>query len=175
MLLFPVISAGDISVSPAEITISMENENFINGNTSKKITVTNSYNYTYNITWYIEHPSSSLMRSNKTCITNLSWVDVEPKWLEIPSKSSGIFYIYLDIPETQENFNKNWETWVTFKGGKQNFSGGVFNLEYAIRVYINTPSIEDKINIPFLEIAILSIVIIVLIAVIAIFNKNKKT
>lgn len=136
ILLFPTISAGDMSVSPAEITISMENKNLINGNTSTKITVTNSYYYTYNVTWYIEHPTPSSIRSNKTYIPDLSWITVEPKWLEIPSKGKGIFYIYLDIPETKENLNKSWETWITFKGVEQDF----INLEYAIRVYINTPS-----------------------------------
>lgn len=175
MLLFPTVYAGDTSVSPTKVIISMQNGNFTNGNTSKKITVTNSLNSTYNVTWYIEHPKPSSMAPNKTNIPDLSWVDVEPKWFEIPPKSKGTFYVYLDIPETQENCNKNWETWVTFKSVEQGF----INYEYAVRIYIDTPlsvpaSSEDKTNMPFLEIAILSIVIIVLMAVIIIFGKNKK-
>jgi hypothetical protein len=120
------------------------------------------------------------MRPNKINIPDLSWVDLEPKWLEIPAKSLGYFYVYLDIPETEENCNKSWETWITFKGGKQKTSVGIFNYEYSIRTYINTPltlppSADDEINIPILETAILSIVAIVLIAAITIFIKNKKT
>jgi hypothetical protein len=180
ILPFATNSVKSIAISPAEIKISMKNGNFTNGNTSRKITIKNDYNHTHNVTWYIEHPSPDLMRPNKTNIFDLSWVDLEPKWLEIPAKEIGFFYVHLDIPETGENCNKSWETWITFRGGKQNTSVGVFNYEYSIRTYINTPltlppSAEDEINIPLLEIAILSIAAIVLIAVIIIFKKNKKT
>jgi hypothetical protein len=179
LILFATISVKSISVTPAEISISMESENFISGNTTKKIIVTNDNNFTFNVTWYKEHPNpTSTMRPNKTRITNLSWIDAEPKWLNIPAKSTGDFYIHLNIPEAEENYNQNWETWITFKGGKQVTSGGTFNFEYAIRVYIDTPVVlpaetDDEISIPLLEITILAIIIILLIGFVVIVKKKK--
>ena len=140
-IIFSSISANSLSVEPMEISINM-NDSFIQGNTTKKITVINSYDYEYNVTWYVENPNpSSEMRQNKTFMPNLSWIDVEPKWQILPAKTKGNFYIILNIPENETNIAKNWEAWITFKGGEQTHFGGIFNYEYAIRVYINTPTV----------------------------------
>jgi len=184
-LIFSTITSADISVQPLEISINMDND-FINGNTSKKITITNNDDYNFNVTWYKEHPNS--IRPSRTNISDLSWIDVEPKWIIIPSKEKGEFYIYLNIPNVDENLGQHWETWVTFKKGER--TGSFINKEYAIRVYIDTPekntdndqdngvlsiSINDQIKIPLQDVAIVLIAIASITTLTAFFLKKKKT
>jgi hypothetical protein len=176
-LLCSTVSKASISVQPLEISIVMDDD-FIHGNTFKKITVINNKADSFNVTWYIEHPNPpSSIRPNRTFIPDLSWIYVEPKWAVIPSKGSEAFYIYLDVPENDELRDQHWEAWVTFKAGKQ----GDFNFEHAIRVYIDTPGkiidaddqdhdtfsivIGDQLNIPLVDIAIAAGIVIVLLLI----------
>ena len=88
----------------------------------------------------------------------------------------------MSIPETKENLNQHWETWITFKEGKSNESGGFINQEFAVRVYINTPeyyknkadtknSFQQDFNI--LYFVFLLVIIIILIITIIVFYKKK--
>jgi len=188
-MFFSDLSMASISVSPAEILITMEN-GFIHGNTSKKITIKNTGDDSFNATWYIEHPDETLRRPNKTCMPDLSWIDVEPKWHIIQADDSADFYIYLDIPENKSLVNRHWETWITFKAGAQEHPGGVFNFEHAIRVYIDTPekieknndqsggvsavSADDQINIRITNIELVGIIMIILVIISLIIFKKKK-
>lgn len=83
--------------------------------------------------------------------------------------------------------DKHWETWVTFKAGKL---GGFFNLEQAVRVYIDTPgevainntqgqdspsiATGDQIKIPPLYVVIIAVVAIFLLTLGALVYKKKK-
>ena len=181
-LIFSFSTKGNISVSPPEISISM-NEDFINGNTSKKITVSNPDDYTINATWYLEHPNPpSYLRPNRTYIPDLSWIDVNPKWKLISPNDTGEFYIYLDIPENIENLNKHWETWITFKARDPESGGGFINFEFAIRTYIDTPeesyiinnsNDNSSVDFTYLFIAVFIIVVVIIIGIL-VYNKRKK-
>jgi len=125
-----------ISVSPLELIIAMDDQ-FIVGNTGKTITVFNTDNQEFNVTWYIENPTpASYLRANKTFMPNLSWVDVEPQWIVLPPNGKGTFTLFSTIPDRTELYDQHWEVWVTFKSGQQ----GMFAFEHAVRVYIDTPS-----------------------------------
>ena len=159
------------------------NEEFLIGNTTKKIVVSNNNNFIYNATWYIEHPNPiSWLRPNKTFIPDLSWINVDPNLIRISPNEIGEFYIHLNIPETKENLNQHLETWITFKEGKSNESGGFINQEFAVRVYIDTPeyyeykadtknSFQQDFNI--LYFVFLLVIIIILIITIIVFYKKK--
>ena len=115
-------------------------ELFMHGNTSKKITVTNNNEFSINASWYVEHPNPiSWMRPNRTRITDLSWIDAMPKWQIVNPKAAVSFYIYLDIPESEELLDQHWETWITFKLDSQDNGGDIIHQEYAVRIYIDTP------------------------------------
>ncbi|UCD14077.1 MAG: hypothetical protein JSW60_01290 [Thermoplasmatales archaeon] len=148
-LFFSTFGNATITFDPLELKIKMDNE-FIHGNTSKNITITNNNNYNINVTWYLEHPNPiSYLRPNRTFIPDLSWVDVEPKWLVISPASAAMFYIHLDIPENKELLDQHWEAWVTFQLDEHNGGGDIFEYEYATRVYIDTPqkaAINDSFN-----------------------------
>lgn len=171
-LIFTSTSKGGLIVQPPELSIKMGNE-FIHGNTSKKIIITNNNNYSTNISWYLEHPNPvSWMRPNKTFIINLSWIHLNPKWCIIPPYGSILFYIYLDVPEKEEYLKQYWETWITFKEENQD---GIFNQEYSVRTYIETPRNVIKNNIKnestiikkdYIKILLICIVIIVIIIMI---------
>ena len=187
LFIFIPICKGDFFVQPREISITMNNE-FVHGNTSKKIMITNNNNYSTNISWYLEHPNPiSWMRPNKTFIPTLSYIDLNPKCYIIPTNDTISFYIYLDIPESEENLEQHWETWVTFKEENQE---SIFNQEHAVRVYIDTPielansnnysqydssmQRKDYINVTLLAISISIVFTIILLAlVILTFKKNK--
>jgi len=175
-LLCSTVSKASISIQPAELSIVMDDD-FIHGNTFKKITVTNNNADSFNVTWYIEHPDPiSKIRPNRTCMPNLSWIDVEPKWAVLPSKGSEAFYICLDVPENDELRDQHWEVWVTFKTGKQTGKQGTINIEQAIRVCIDTPGkiidtddqdhdtfsimIGDQLKIPLFDIALAAGIVI---------------
>jgi hypothetical protein len=135
IILFSTISNATITVDPLELTIEMDN-NFIHGNTSKKIIVKNNNDYNINITWYIDHPLPESIRPNKTKLPSLSWIILEPEYQIAKPGESVFFYIHLNISESYENLNQHWEAWPSFK---QNKSQGMFNFEQAVRLYIDTP------------------------------------
>ncbi|MCX6665868.1 MAG: hypothetical protein NT038_07425 [Euryarchaeota archaeon] len=140
ILLLTAIScrAIDISVQPAEVTITMTNA-FSSENTITQVTVTNNNNQSINVTWYLEHPSpQSLIRPNRTYIENISWIHVSPPWCILSPYASAPFSLSLDIPERDELKDQHWETWVTFTPHSVNGSS-LFMQEYAVRVYIDTP------------------------------------
>ena len=129
------ICTANVRVTPPELSITMTEE-LIQGNTTKKITIINDHNTTINVSWYKEHPNPlEWIRPNRTCIPNISWIDVQPIWKNIPGNSNASFYIYLTIPDEQENYNQSWESWITFKLGQQGFAA----YESAVRLYIDTP------------------------------------
>ena len=188
-LIFASICKGDVIVQPPELSITMDNE-FIHGNTSEKITVTNNNDYDINMTWYLESPNPiSWMRPNRTYMPDLSWIDLKPRWNIIPPHNSTNFYIYLSIPEGSDHLNQHWETWITFKQGNSS-GGGLFNQEYAIRTYVDTPkkveisnnqnhdlfsiTIGDQIKISASDIIILAAIATTL-AIVYIAIRNKKS
>jgi hypothetical protein len=166
----------------------MDNE-FMHGNTSKKITITNNNNNSSNISWYLEHPEPiSWMRHNKTCISSLSWIDLDPKWCIVQPDDSVSFYIYLDVPESEDHLEQHWETWVTFK--EKYPEGASMQEEHAVRVYIDTPSEvtnnnhgqnessmprEAHINIPLIVIAISVVFAVILLVLCFLTSKKKKS
>ncbi|GEM_PF-1074010 len=178
LISYPACIAQNVPIEPYEIWITMDQE-FIKGNTTKEITITNDKDKKINFTWYIENPSPASKRQNRTNITSLSWVDIEPKWYNTSPGDIAHFYIYLNMPETQENLNQSWEVWATFRLG----STGFVNWVHSIRVYIDTPKELDNNNKNQTEnkifdqnIFIALIMITVLITITAIFfYKKKKT
>jgi hypothetical protein len=153
-------------------------DEFISGNTSKKITVTNNINESINISWYLDNPTQDLIRENKTIIPDLSWLSIEPKWKIIPPDSEARFFIYLDIPDERESYNKSWEVWPVFRQNASQF----FNWEHAVRLYIDTPDKglnEENKNQDCSYLIITFILIICIVIVISIFivkrTKNKKS
>jgi len=180
-----LICKGDFGVHPRELSITMGNE-FVKGNSLRYVTVQNGNDYSINISWYIDHPVPiSDMRPNKTLIPDLSWINVKPQWQIIPPQSSAAFYIYLDIPEKEENLNQHWETWITFKREKKQF----INIENTIRLYIDTPTelitndnqdsdslsiaTEDQINIPLIDFIIVAVIVILIIIGFLVIRKKK--
>ena len=178
------ICKGDFGVHPRELSITMGNE-FVKGNTLRYITLQNGNDYSINISWYLDHPDPPLMRLNKTFIPDLSWIDVKPQWQIIPQGSSAAFYIYLDIPENEENLNQHWETWITFKREKKQF----FNIENAVRLYIDTPTeliinddqgsdslsivTGDQTKVPLIDFIIVSVIVILIISGFLVIRKKK--
>jgi len=184
LLIFNSICKGDFNVKPRELSIVMEDE-FIHGNTTKSVVVTNTIEESINISWYLDHPTQDLIRENKTLIPSFSWISIKPKWQIIPPGSEGLFYIYLDIPVEKENLNKHWETWSVFKQEETQF----FNWEHAIRLYIDTPidfsndNSKDEVGLSFFSdnSILISVVLIICITFVVLlfiikprFKKNKK-
>lgn len=179
------ICRGGFDIYPRELTITMYNK-FIQGNTSRDITIINVNDDSINITWYLDHPNPiSWIRPNRTLIPKLTWVDVKPKFQIIPPKGSAKFDIYLGIPNKEENLKKQWETWIVFKEEENKF----INIESTVRLLIDTPSklqnnnqnqdflsikIGDDIKIPLSDILLISSIIILVILSLLIIKRKKQ-
>lgn len=182
LLLFLPICNANFNITPREISITMEDD-FIQGNTSKKVIVTNNIEESINISWYLDHPTQDSIRENKTLIPSLSWISIFPLWKIIPPNGSTMFYIYLDIPKDKGNLNQNWEIWPVFKQEETQF----FSWEHALRLYIDTPEIlqneENKDqnllsfiyenSIIFVIIAVIFIAVVISLYILQ--TKNKKS
>lgn len=130
------ISKADVTVSPTELYLTMT-DTYIEGNTTKKITVTNHYSHDISVKAWMMHPDiTEWMRANRTLIENISWITIEPSELSVPSDTSANFYIYLTIPNETKNqtYYEHWETWAALKIVNASLKEG-----YLVRVYIDTP------------------------------------
>ena len=161
-------------VFPREISITMDNE-FIKGNTSKRVLISNNIDEIINVSWYIDNPTLDLIRENRTIIPFLSWVSIEPDWQVIQPNDNAYFYIYLDIPKEPQNLDQHWEVWPTFKEEETQ----TFNLEHTVRLYIDTPAeIKNDNGLNIFSIEYLVIILILIIAVVTILffigKKNYK-
>lgn len=135
MVMVP-ISKADVTVSPTELYLTMT-DTYIEGNTTKKITVTNHYSHDISVKVWMMHPDiTEWMRANRTLIENISWITIEPSELSVPSDTSANFYIYLTIPNETKNqtYYEHWETWAALKIVNASLKEG-----YLVRVYIDTP------------------------------------
>ena len=127
--------SGSLTVSPLEVSIVMDDV-FVSGNTSNGISVRNNEDVVVNVSWYVEDPEPiSLMRPNRSCIPDLSWVDVDPGWCLVEPGGVVGFFVYLDVPDLEENRGRSWEFWVTFRV----LPKGSISIENAVRVYVDTP------------------------------------
>jgi hypothetical protein len=167
------ISKSDFNVLPLELNITMTDK-FINGNTSERIIVRNTGDSDINVSWYIDHPTQGSIRENRTLIPDLNWVELEPKHQILHPNNDTEFYIYLNIPENNNNLNQHWEVWITFKQNQSYF----FNFEHAIRYYIDTPTnlINNSLNSENNNYMIVLIVVFVLsiLVIVIVFNYRKK-
>ncbi|MDH7517595.1 MAG: hypothetical protein QHH19_04550 [Candidatus Thermoplasmatota archaeon] len=142
LFLMPPCKA-NVVVSPTEISITMT-DSFIEGNTTKKITVKNYFPYNISVKAWMMHPDIiEWMRPNKTFIDNLSWITIEPSEQIIPPNSSSYFYIYLaplDNETKNETLGRHWEIWAALKiNAASGNSSSSFKQGYNIRVYVDTP------------------------------------
>jgi len=139
--LFPVATAS-IFVSPAEIWVSM-NDGFIDGNTSKIITVKNTYAYNVSVRAWMLHPDIvEWMRPNKTLIDNISWISLEPSHVVIPANGQAQFYIAIHIPNESKNqtYDQHWETRAALKiDAVSDNHSNMIKEGYLVRVYVDTP------------------------------------
>ena len=171
ILTFSYNSKGTMDIEPRELLIDLDKD-FLNGNTSKKIVLTNNEQYSVNFTWYLDDPDSSLIRENRTFIPDLSWVDLQPNWQVVEPGESTFFYIYLDIPKNDNHLSEKWEVWATFR---QNSSESMFNWEHAVRIYIDIPDeFSYSLNFDsFTFFVFISIIFCFFVIVIFLYKKKK--
>jgi len=147
ILLFIPSCGANVSVTPTEIYLTIDDE-YIEGNTSKKITVVNNYYHDVSVGTWMEHPDIiEWMRANRTLIENISWITIEPSQAIIPSNSSASFYIQFNIPNETKNqtYDKHWEIWAAVKisSASENVSSS-FKEGYLVRVYVDAPTMPEE-------------------------------
>ena len=170
LISFPICK-GSFLVFPRELSITMDNE-FISGNSSKRVLISNNIDEVLNVSWYLDNPTLDLIRENRTIIPFLSWINIEPKWQVIQPNEYAYFYIYLDIPNNPQNMNQHWEVWPTFKEDETQ----TFNLEHTVRLYIDTPAEiknDDGLNIFSIENLVIILIIIIAGVTILFFIRKK--
>lgn len=146
-----------VMVTPAELYIKMDN-GYITGNTSKKITVINTYPYNVTVRANPKHPYPvEWMRPGRTKIGNLSWITLEPNQVVVPANGTVNIYIYLFVPDALQkgNMEKHWETWIAVSTKSEEQE--MFNTGYLIRTYIDTPTQQEGSRYPVMLLAVLLI------------------
>ncbi len=147
LFFFTISCQADVRVEPAELTITIIDD-FQQKNPPTNITILNENDYTVNVTWYLENPNPiALLRPNRTFIENLSWIHVTPSWRLIRPNATESFSIFLTIPELNDLLNQHWETWITMTP-HQDGTSSIFSQEYAVRLYIDTPTSSAQPSIP---------------------------
>lgn len=171
LVITSTVGQNNFIVKPAELYISMNN-NYINGNTSRSIRLTNNQPYNVTVKATVKHPDpSDLMRANRTQINNLTWITIVPNQTIIPANTTKKLYLHLDVPEAKEkqNLNKHWESWVAITAVSE--GEGMFNVGYLIRTFIDTPkTLAASFNI--MLIAAIGIIIAALIIIALLFYKK---
>jgi hypothetical protein len=149
VVLFPFLASqaqAGLQIWPGKLTISMP-EGYPTERISYQIQVTNPYTYPVNASARVENPDAQQLTTNYSFIPERSWVSVEPEMLYLPANTSSTFQVFLDIPKAERSnyYNESWETWVIFSSDKPaGDAGGVsFQVELAVKLYIQTPSAEN--------------------------------
>jgi hypothetical protein len=116
-------------------------------------------------------------------IPDRSWIQLGESEIEVPGSSTGIFPVYIDIPESYKkngesisNYNKSYETWIH---ASQTGGAGNIRIDYNCRWTIQTPERyvppeerPDYVN-PFYT--IIPIIIIVVFSILGFVFYRKKT
>lgn len=166
-----------LKIWPGKLTITMP-EGYTKEPITYFIEANNHYNYSVNAYTRIENPAIEQLSKNFTYLPNLSWITITPESLYLPPKSTGKFKISLDIPENEKSlqYNKSWETWVIISSSEpEGIAGGVaIHVEIAVKLFINTPPIDNKsLKLESLNF-ILVFIISIIITCIAIFYFKKR-
>jgi len=141
-ILFISSCKANVVVSPTEIYLTTDGE-YLDGNTSRKITVTNNYYHDISVGTKMENPDIiEWMRANRTLIDNISWITMEPSQAVVPPNSSANFYIQLNIPNEIKNqtYDEHWEIWAAVKINSASEDASSFKEGYLVRIYIDAPS-----------------------------------
>jgi hypothetical protein len=174
---FSVVEGG-IEIWPGKLTITM-NEWYDKWVETKynKIQVTNPYSYGINISVKLNYPGAQVISDGYSYIPDLSWIRVEPETIYLPPKSSNTFEVIIEVPKDEQlkYFNEKWETWAVFTSnlypGRQ---GGMnFQVELAVKLFINTPKSESA-GSQYLYIILFLISTIFMVLIILFFTKKRK-
>jgi len=176
---FSVVTKGGIEIWPGKLTITM-NEWFDKWIETKynKIQVSNPYSYGINVSVKLDNPSTEVISNEYFYIPDLSWIKIEPEIMYLPPNSSNTFEVIVEVPKDEQSkyFDQKWETWAIFTsdlypGGQ----GGMnFQIELAVKLFINTPkgeAVESK-YLPILLFLFLSIFVVLIVFIYLKKRKN---
>lgn len=127
IILFSINSQASYTVpSEVKINISETLED------STQVIVSNNHHKDLNVSWYLEKTPESYLKTNRSNLPDLSWISVSPKYQKIEANKQSNFEINIKIPICENNINKSWQFWLTFKTEET-------SLEQVTNVLIDTP------------------------------------
>jgi len=151
-IIFTSLDCRSVKVDPAKVTISMP-EGYPEEDIYYKIRVTNAYSYDIQASARVIKPWNLV--ENFSVIPDLSWVRLLSETIDVPASSSEVFELVIDVPDEEKplHYNESWEVWILVtprgiieEGGGQ--VGTKIQTQTAVRVLINTPLGETKLQIP---------------------------
>lgn len=148
--LMPMPISLAFKLAPAHINVTIEGDlQSVGDEVAQRIRMTNERDVPVDATVIVEKPSK--VTENYTAIPDISWIKIVPDKLHIPANSVGYANIYINIPPTEENYNKSWEALIT--ATQLPNEGESINIALSARMKINVASIEsigDKSIMPYL-------------------------
>ena len=175
---FSIIAKAGIQIWPGKLTITM-NEWFDKWIETKynKIQVTNPYSYGVNVSVKLNHPGTQVISEEYSYIPDLSWIKIEPETIYLPPNSSNFFEVIIEVPKNEQfkYFNEKWETWAVFTSNLYpGHQGGMnFQVELAVKLFINTPKSEAA-GSQYLYIILFLISTIFVVFIILVYLKKRK-
>ena len=148
---FSPVSSGGLSIWPGKLTITMP-DGYTDEEILYEIKVSNNNAYDINVTGEIQNPSLHRLNENYTFIPDLSWVQTTPDIVHIPAKESRFLELIINIPDSEKplHYNERWEVWVVISEliNQSQDAGTFIQTELAVKIFINTPSAEEKAQMP---------------------------
>ncbi len=175
---FSIVAEAGIQIWPGKLTITMNQwyDKWIETKYNK-IQVTNPYSYGINVYVKLNHPGTQVISEGYSYIPDLSWIRIEPETIYLPPNTSNTFEVIIEVPNDEQlkYFNEKWETWAVFTSnlypGRQ---GGMnFQVELAVKLFINTPKAEAT-GSQYLYIILLLISAISVVFIILLYSKKRK-
>ncbi len=179
-LVYPIDARESISAEPAKLTIEM-GDKYPEETVNYNIRVTNTYSYDVEVLAKVINPLG--LTKNYIKIPDLSWIDVNPKIINVPAYSSAEFEIIIKVPDEEKPFhyNESWEVWVLVtphvpsEVDDESSVGTTFRIKYAIKVLISTPNGEKKLQSPQnLYIFLAGLIGFIVLAAIYFYVKGKR-
>ncbi|MCD6230937.1 MAG: hypothetical protein J7J88_03610 [Dehalococcoidia bacterium] len=122
------------SVSPAEVKVAhLEPGQEVTFN----ITISNKDNINHVFTLDTYNPKESERRPGEALFPVSSWISFLQQ-VDVPANSNAQVKVTIDIPESQEWYDKNWEIWLKVSADEES----LVTVNYYIRLLVSTTDLE---------------------------------
>lgn len=163
-------SASAFKLMPSHINVDIDGDLSEKTEPVKEIAIINERDVLVNATVRVEKPQSP--NEGYEAIPDVSWVIVRPDHFAIPAGNTAYADIYVNIPDTEENYGKKWQCLIMAR--QEPNQGERVVIELSGRMNITTASqSQQQMGLLMEEFGIIGVAIVAIAAMIFISNHRK--